>query len=365
MKLYLYLLLFTGAALPIHAQVEVVKTPFKWLNVRNDRNYIVDYTRKLNVRVFGLSKFTQYSLGVNKNGERLHYKSNDNFNLGVGFNYRFLGLNVGFKMPFVNDDARRFGKTRSFDLQSFLYMRRLTIDLYMQFYNGLYIFNQDALMRQPAGDVFPRRPDMKTRNFGINGHYIFNPRRFSYRAAFIQNEHQKKSAGSAIAGANLYHFRVSADSAVVPRDIIFSSPFWADTFNRSNVTSLAVGGGYAYTLVIKKNYFLTGSFMGALGLNYTSLRNKEADNLGSGLGLNVNGTLRLAAGYNSRDYFASIQYLHYTSRYAMPEPQVWQQFQTGSFRLTVGKRITLSKRVEKQVQQTIENVSEEVEDIIR
>lgn len=364
---YIFLVPFAAAAVVAVGQVEVVRSPSPahWLNVKNDKRYIEDHTKDLTVRLYTNNKFSRYVIGQNGNGERLPYSTNDHLSLGLGFNWRFIGLNVGVKMPFVNGDDRRFGKTKGIDIQSFFYFRKLQVDIYGQAYDGLYVANRTTLNRPRVGDVFPYRSDLKLRNFGINGQYIFNNRRFSYRAAFVQNEYQKKSAGSFILGGAIYHFRADADSAILPRDLKFPGDFWRNGFNQSRVTSLAVNAGYAYTLVIRKHFFMTASFAVGPGLNYTSLRDVAADKNSGGLDYHLNGTLRLAAGYNSPGYFAGVQYIRLTNKDGISDPATWQQFETGSFRVTIAKRFKLNRKFEKKVLNAIEDVKDDVEEVIR
>lgn len=355
----------------VKAQVEVIKAdgsakknPFSWLNVKNDRRYIEDHSKDLTVRAFGTTKFSRFVIGQNGKGEFLPYASNDNLNIGAGFNWRFIGLNLAVKMPFVNNDNARFGKTKSFDLQSFLYFRKLQLDLYAQSYTGMYVSRQRATYHGEIDNAYPYRPDLRLRNFGVNAQYIFNNRRFSYRAAYVQNEYQKKSAGSFMLGGGIYHFRAIADSAIIPHNVAFSDDFWNDDYNRTAVTCLTVNAGYAYTLVIKKHFFLTGSINAGPGLNYTQ-RKDVLGNVTGGLDYQINSTFRLAAGYNSSDYFAGVQYVRLMNRTGISEPATWQQAETGSFRVTIAKRFKLNKKFEKKVLDKIEDVTSDVEEIIR
>jgi hypothetical protein len=358
-----FALVLTIYAVELHAQVEVIKTPFSWLNVKNDRRYIEDHTRDVTARVFSINKFSRYVIGASGN-ERLIYSSNDNLGLGIGANWRFIGINLAFRMPLVNNDYSRFGRTRSFDVQSFLYFRKLQVDIYAQAYKGFYIPNRSDLQRELL-EAYPHRADLKTRNYGLNAQYIFNNRRFSYRAAFVQNEYQKKSAGSFLLGGSLYYFRALADSALIAADMVHDGAFWDRKFNRSNIISLSVNGGYAYTLVIKKHFFATGSLAAGPGLNYTQYKDKATSVRDKGLNYQLNGTLRAAIGYNSSRYFAGLQYIRLLNKNGMPEAGAFQQFETGSFRVTLVRRFKLNRKTEKQMLEMVEMVKDDIEEVIR
>ena len=238
----------------------------------------MDLSRDLVVRLYGSQKFTGYKLGQYGNRKRVVYSPNDNYNIGVGFNYKFLGINIGFRAPFVNNDEQRFGKTKFLDLQSYIYMRKVTLDLYGQFYNGYYLSNQSILDNNKVIDTFLKRPDLHTRNFGFNLQYIFNHKRFSYRAAYLQNEYQRKSAGSIIAGGGLHYIDVRADSAIIPPNIIYDN-FFSDHkgFNKTGIFCLAANAGYAQTFVYKKHFFVTAALLGGVGINYTNITDTKLD----------------------------------------------------------------------------------------
>lgn len=333
---------------------------FKWLKVKNDTTYITDLTKDLTVRVFGANKFAKYAPGDYKFNNKLSYAANANYNLGLGFQYKYLGANISFKMPFINDDSARYGKTKSLDLQSYLYLRKFTIDLYYLSYKGYYISDRNILTSVPVNNIFPKRPDLRTRNVSINTQYIFNNEKFSFRAAFLQNEYQKKSAGSIIAGAGVNYINVSADSAIIPANIKYDGYFSGNTFTGSSITSLGINAGYAYTVVILSNYFMTASMQGGAGFNYSTLTDKPNNKTSETVSFQFNTIIRIAAGYNSTNYFVGIQHINFANRNNTPVPLLWQQFQTGSTRLTFAKRIKLRKDVRKKINEIENNIKTEM-----
>jgi hypothetical protein len=173
------LLLCIGACFGNPVQAQFLKN----LNCAPDSACIIDLSRDLVVRLYGSQKFTGYKLGQYGNSKRVVYSPNDNYNIGLGFNYKFLGINIGFRAPFINNDEARYGKTKFLDLQSYIYMRKITLDLYGQFYNGYYLSNRSILDNYKVVDTFLKRPDLHTKNFGFTLQYIFNYRKFSYRAS--------------------------------------------------------------------------------------------------------------------------------------------------------------------------------------
>src|SRR5690606_41684088 len=109
----------------------------------------------------------------------------------------------------------------------------------------------------------------------------------------------------------------------------------------------------------------TVSFAAGPGLNYTFKRDDLAAQNSGGLDYQLNGTLRLALGYNSPEYFAGVQYIRNTNKNGMSERATWQQYETGSFRVTIAKRFKLNKKFEKKVMKAIEEVKDDVDEVIR
>src|SRR5690606_40467544 len=50
-----------------------------------------------------------------------------------------------------------------------------------QVYKGHYLSDNDLLDSRPSAGPFVIRPDLQTQHYGLNTHYVFNHRRFSYR----------------------------------------------------------------------------------------------------------------------------------------------------------------------------------------
>ncbi|ATL49458.1 hypothetical protein COR50_21020 [Chitinophaga caeni] len=327
-------------------QVSFGQVDISWLNPPLDSNYIEDHSKDLTVRLYGSRKYTHFDLVDHQQKEKVLYKPNSNFNVGFGFNYKFLGINFGFNLPFINNDDEKYGKTKYLDLQSHIYLRKIVIDFYGQYYKGYYLANPiNTLENYQASGRFPQRPDMYNVDLGVSAHYIFNHQKFSYRAAYLQNEYQKKSAGSFLLGGDIFSYKMKGDSALVPRDIKNKDFFDYDDYHKTNVISLAVNGGYAYTYVIRSHFFVMASLSGAVGINHTTLYYLDTDRTNQETGWQLNTTLRIAAGYNSSKYFAGIHYVDMKTRSESPIDRTYQAFGTGNFRVSFVKRFVLKKKL--------------------
>jgi len=327
-----------------HSLAKVIR----WFQTDNDSNYIEDHTKDIIFRVFGSRKYNYYNIVDRKRNQEVLYRPNTPFNVGFGVNYKFLGINFAFNLPFINKEDK-YGKTKGLDLQSHFYTRKLVIDFYGQLYNGYYISNSKGLLNglntfTPDNKV-PVRPDIHNLTLGLGVQYIFNDRKFSYRAAYLQNDYQKKSAGSFLIGAELFGVRMKADSSIIPGKLAKEDFFNNQRFDRTGIISLAASAGYAYTFVYKRHFFFTVSLTGSIGTNYTSLSLIRKDNKIGKFGLQLNNTERISMGYNSKRYFAGIQYMNFTTRSNSPVPDTYQRIGAGELRISVARRFKLKKQL--------------------
>ena len=255
-----------------------------------DSAYYTSYAEQITGRFYFSRKYTALQLNDAGRGVDLDYQPNTTLNAGIGATYRNFTLNLAYGFPFLNRDEGR-GNTQYLDLQGHFYGQRATIDLFGQFYNGFYL--------SPRGKgrndgQFYLRPDLQLREFGASYQYLFNHRKFSYRAAFLQNEWQRKSAGTFLLGGEFFFGRASADSSIYPRLI---SPTGAPTATALRFFEFGPNFGYAYTLVIAQHFFITGSLCLSMDYNFTEY--EDGDRSYGEKGLSPNSIFRLFAGYNS------------------------------------------------------------------
>jgi hypothetical protein len=306
-----------------------------------DTAYIKDfYNHYIVFRLYESTKFNNYQFA--DRGNKITYKPNNHNNLGFGFNYKFISVNLGFFVPFLSKDKNKYGTTQTLDLQTHLYLQRFIVDLYGQFYNGYYLANPSSLMPNTIGYVL--RPDLHTRDISAVVQYVFNYKKYSYNAAYYQNEYQKKSAGSFIAGAGIYHTDAKADSALISPATVYTNFYEGKQFNKIANNSIALSLGYTYTYVYKQHFFLTGSLSGGAGLNISVTDNTDTYEKHSRLAPEYNITGRAAAGYNSNVYFAGVTYVRLVTESGAPFSHTFQDVNAGNFRVIVAKRFRIKNR---------------------
>lgn len=312
-----------------------------------DTNYYHSYTDKLTTRLYSSVKYTNFSIQDQSLKKAVNYNVNNKVMLGLGANYSVFGLNIAFNLPFNEKDFDQYGETEYIDLQSHLYLRKYVVDFYLQRYKGFYINNpMEILQNWIVADSFPKRPDIRIVDAGLAVQYILNSKKFSYRAAYIQNEWQKKSAGSFILGASIFYVMVKGDSSLIPKNI--EPPDFADgsKYDKSTQFSLGANAGYTHTFVAWKKFFLVIGLSAGPAIGNTSVHQTNMNQVTkSGITLNFNALGRGSFGYNSHKFYMGVFYLNQIIGNKLPQEEVWNFVNTGNFRFNLVYRFNLKRPI--------------------
>ncbi|HKZ66448.1 MAG TPA: DUF4421 domain-containing protein, partial [Chitinophagaceae bacterium] len=267
-------------------------------------DYYTTFEEQITTRLYLAKKYTSLIMKSTPDIQSLRYRPNSLTTMGINGSYKALSLSFGTGFGFLNPNKEEKGKTRSFDFGSHIYTRDWVTDIYAQFYKGYYLS-----LGGPSGTAdknYYKRPDIKVNLLGTSVYRLLNGERFSYRAGFLQNEWQKKSAGSVLLGAEIYYGTMKGDSALVPSHI--SSYYPQQGIHRVRLIELGPGAGYAYTAVWNENLFLTGS--ATINADISMVKEVSAAGSANRTSISPNATLRAVAGYNSEEWAATISWLH-------------------------------------------------------
>lgn len=308
-------------------------------NRGNDTTYYIFFPESITGRFYFSQKHTSFDI-KSKEAKDLHYSPNTNLNIGVGATWHNISLNLAYGFNFLNNDQEK-GKTKYVDLQAHLYRPRWVTDFYGQFYNGYHV-SPEGFAAKP-GEKYYYRPDVSATLIGASQYYIFNSKRFSYRAALIQNEWQKKSAGTFLLGAEAYYGVLNGDSALVPKSI--ENQYAQKSIHRVDYLSLGPGAGYAYTVVIAHHLFVTGSLSGSLNLSYAM----ESDyvNHNDNFSLNVVPNIKAAVGYNGKTWIISANYTGNNLPFKGATTENKYSINTGNYRFIISRRFSSDKKIRK------------------
>jgi hypothetical protein len=226
------------------------------------------------------------------------YKPNNLVEFGVGATWKFLSVDFGYGLNLSRNEEK--GNTDYFDFQFHYYGRRLMFDIFLQNYTGFYLWDIET------EKIHGIRPDLSVFQVGFLGEYLFNGKKFSSSAAFNQEEWQKKSAGSLLLGIGAYYSKISADSSFVLN---------SEIKDRQTSRGFQFGPsiGYAYTWVMKENFFVTVSMSIGVHVGFGTINGKRKTE--------VFPTVypRLSAGYNGDKWALSLSFQNNSIYTSNPE----------------------------------------------
>lgn len=299
-----------------------------------DSTYVESYRGYLMPRILLSRKTSGVNYYNEKGGYSLRYQPNKTFNFGAGITYKFVSfkISVGILEP-----HQQRGNTRDLDIQFHRYGKKVVADFMAQFYKGFYL--PDRRFGTPAQEYYVR-PDLAVSALGGTFQYIFNHRRFSYRAAFQQTEWQKKSAGTFLVGMELFMGRFRADSTIVPYPLQLEQ---SDGTRKMRFIELGPNAGYSYTWVYKKFFINAGA---SIGINAGLNRLYEGDGGMTFTGVSPNTVLKISSGYNVKRWGINILY-HTTALRLPPFENRSIVLNAGNIRTNLIYRIYPDKKVRK------------------
>lgn len=305
-----------------------------------DTTYIENLSKQVNVFIYSKSKYNRLSIKNKTTNKELKYTPNDLIGLGIGFNYKWMGLSVAFNLPFINNDDDKYGRTKRLDASMNIFAHQYLVDVYFNYYKGFYIKNPEILDTAfDKSGAYPTIPSMGSNNFGFSYYYVINHQKFSYRAGFIQNEKQKKMAGSMIVGFITHVSGVNADSAFVPHTLTQE----IEDAKRYNIKSLSffdIGPmfGYAYNFVIAKKILISLSTVPGIvfqSIAYTSMMDgTDKTFVKNKLGLVISN--RIALVYNGKKLYYGLSYNDFHSTHDLID--ISTNSNVGNFKLFFGRR---------------------------
>jgi len=314
-----------------------------------DTLYIKDLSHKLSIRILGVNKFTSFDIKDNGIDSLVSYSPNRNLNLGFGLNYKWFGLWFAFNFPFINNDDEIYGKTKRFDAITSIFLRKLAIDFYLSSYRGFYIENpQSYLPDWESGMAYPQRSDISTTKIGGSCTYAFKYRKYSTKAAFIQTELQKKSAGSFLLGGFFSIFEIAGDSSFIPYEL--KGVYDPDLlFNQLSVFGVGISFGYTHTFVLWKKLYISVTLVPGISVQGFEIDYEEGPQKKTGSFLAGRLQARAALVYNTEKSYAGITAINDSySGNTGKEQRSSLNYEVGVIRFFYGRRFNFPTFKKKQ-----------------
>jgi len=340
LSFFLLLVVLVTGTNKVNAQTLFLKNDY-------DTNYIYSYTEKFTSRVFSSLSSAGISFIDQNLDKDLSYAIHSKLSFGVGFNYSVFGINLGFS-PFRSSVAdSKYGKTKSFDFRMNFYGRKFIFDLYFMTHAGFYLSNPGSILDGWTDTgAYPLRPDIHLFSTGIVAQYIFNNKKFSMRATYLQNEWQRKSTGSFLVGGEFFYSHFQGDSSFIPSQVNPPEFLGGYKFDNSLSINLGINGGYSHTFVIKQHLFFAIGVSAGPQLSYSVIQEYENDiSKKTGVTFGINAGLRAGLGYNSRRVYIGAFFITQNLYHELSASNASSLFSTGIFKLNFAYRFTLKKPI--------------------
>jgi hypothetical protein len=300
-----------------------------------DSAYIGSYTKYLALKYVAANRFNFFGVRDRNLNTSLRYRPEYGINMGVGFAYRWIGLDLLFNVGLWEDNDLKGSERFDFLIRLFTTKHFMEANITYYFGHQLdFIFGSNNFP-----DVPNLRPDIRVLTFGLQYLYVFNYDKFSLKAPFVQNEIQRKSAGSLVLGLSLNYYSMDADSSVVDEQLKNSFDEELHLVDVSAITP-SISFGYVYSFVLKQKFFLTLGLIPGLNLAYGDSKADFRELINWHLSYKVK-TMN-AIGYNSRKFFASLQLVSDLNNLHL-ENKRDAFFTNGSLKLYVGYRFISDK----------------------
>lgn len=308
-----------------------------------DTTFYKTYPSSFIVRIFVSRKYAGLQLSSDKNIPVIDYRPNTHSAIGIGATYRGLTLNVAYGgIDFLNTDTEK-GTTKKLDVQVRLYTRKWAVDASGQSYKGYYLYPKGLGLTDNKSYYI--RPDLHVSVAGVSAYRLFNYKRFTLRPAFVNDEQQIKSAGSFLAGAELFYVKGRGDSSLVPT--VLASLYQRNKIQHVQFIAIGPGAGYAYTQVLPFHLFVTGAL--TLHVNLGHAREYGPGTNSYNISANANLFYRLAAGYDNGNTIINFFWLNNKISANGALNNYRYGLNTGNFRFIIAKRFQPGPRSKKML----------------
>ncbi len=311
----------------------------------HDTSYYRSYRDHVTARIYLSRKYTILRFDPPGTLSKFEYNPNTSLNLGIGATYHAFTLNIGIGISKFNPQAIR-GKTRYLDLQGRFYARKWNIDLLGEFYRGYYLTPKG--MAASPGEIYYKRNDLTLDLIGIAFYRSLNDRCFSYQAGLLQNEWQKKSAGSILVGGEIYYGSIHGDSVLVPS--ILDPDYQKQNVDKLHFFEIGPGIGYAYTLVIKQHFFVLASATVNLAFRISRERSGFTGKYGDKFDFAPNDIIHLGLGYNTEKWCLSALWVSTRLNVKGVASDYQYGVATGNYRLLYAIRFKVNHKVRKMLE---------------
>lgn len=273
----------------------------------------------------------------------LIYEPNVFTTIGLQASYNGLGLGLSTKMTRSIQEPELRGVSRYLDVNLDFNSRCWYGELLLTNFQSLYL-PSPGRFSDPVVDTLPPtvRADLQTLVVGGEYTRILNHRRFSMRAITNQTEIQRKSTGSLLIRGHVSVNAVLADSSLIPGPLQQRYPLLSQS-TQVYALNVNIGPGYAYTLVLGKNFAFTPLFI--LGAGYQRVTAANGNVLGRSGTAYLSTNWRVTLNYTRPRWFAGFTISGRSSEMRLNEGRLQMASQLGE--LYFGYRLAGARLLKK------------------
>jgi hypothetical protein len=256
-----------------------------------DTSYIKKFKERLTARLYTVSKSQHFTVKDREANLEASFDPNTTASLGIGVSYGNLALDLGINIKSKKTDPQY--ETNSFDFLSAISSDQYIFDLNIQLYTGFFSKTTIPFI-DSAVNIF--RGDIRTFNFGVDYLYNFNSKKYSFNAAFLGLQEQRKRAGAPLAGVFISYFDLRSDSSIVPKEV--EQTFDPDgQISEANLLTTGLLGGYAYTFVLPHHFYLSLSLIPGISFSAGDVKSELYYHIGYPLSVSPKVVSKNALGY--------------------------------------------------------------------
>ena len=306
--------------------------------------YIEDHKKQLNIKFEVSNDINEFS--VEDGGTALSLKPNLNLRYAFVFSYKFLSIRLGLRPNTSKKEQEDKGESDTYRFKIQLLFDNWSHLIQYNYDRGYYLDNTGALLAD-TGSRRIQLPYMTTNVFFGTSVYKWNEN-YSIRAIESQTEIQKKSAGTFVLGATYNFYKlVGLDRILFPGEEIEQR----DPFNEYYGVSLAATGGYYYTYVINKSWFINAFALPSAGIDMHQTKTTSGEQEKTRHGQDFFTSLDYGAGigYNGKKFFFGGEIKNRWTNEKFNEDKINIQPQKNTFSVYFGYRFRAPKQVSKPV----------------
>ncbi len=264
---------------------------------------IIDYKQQLTLRLYSVTERISLDLNPLAEGPNLKFNPHTEPGIGIAAFYKWFGFGLALRMPTPQVDADKYGNSNEIDLRLNAYGSWINGELAFASYKGFYLSNSSEILENfGRDDPYLQRADLNINTVSAIIYFVPNYKRHSFRAAYIQNESQKKSSGSLVVAPAFQLFSLNADSSLMPHAYEQNfAVFEQDRVARGRFASAGVFAGYSYTFILFKKAYLNLGFLPGAFIQYYNYQSDQSHFTRNNAYLLW--TTRFAAGYNGNKWF--------------------------------------------------------------